>query len=64
MPPAPWLAPLSRALDASLGASPAARYLQVATVRADGRPTVRTVVFRGWFEGGKGPRLGFVTDAR
>lgn len=65
MPP-PWLAPLTRALDAGVAVSPAARFLQVATVRPDGRPAVRTVVFRGWFEGGArgGPRLGFVTDAR
>ena len=62
MPPA-WHAALTRALDRAAGV-PAARYLQVATVRPDGRPAVRTVVFRGWFEGREGPRLGFVSDAR
>lgn len=64
MPPPPaWHATLARALDRAAGA-PAARYVQVATVRPDGRPTARTVVFRGWFDGDQGPRLGFVTDAR
>ena len=66
MPPAPpppaWQATLARALDRA--GSPAARYLQVATVKPDGRPTARTVVFRGWFDGAYGPRLGFVSDAR
>ncbi|MDC0839604.1 pyridoxamine 5'-phosphate oxidase family protein [Limnospira fusiformis KN01] len=38
------------------------RYLQLATVRLDGRPANRTVVFRGFMT--KGDRLKFVTDTR
>jgi PPOX class probable FMN-dependent enzyme len=39
-----------------------ARYLQLATLRADGRPNNRTVVFRGWL--GERDVLTFVTDSR
>lgn len=58
---APWRSPLARALhlNRSLVYS---RYLQLATVRADGRPANRTVVFRGFLE--ESDRLKFVTDAR
>ncbi|MFO0892028.1 MAG: Npun_F5749 family FMN-dependent PPOX-type flavoprotein [Isosphaeraceae bacterium] len=38
------------------------RFVQLATVRKDGRPAVRTVVFRGLL--GESHRLGFATDAR
>ena len=38
------------------------RYLQLATVRADGSPANRTLVFRGFLEGTE--RLQMVTDAR
>lgn len=41
---------------------PHSRYLQLATVRPDGRPANRTVVFRGFLEGSD--RLQIVTDAR
>lgn len=41
-----WSAALARAIERN-APSPAARYLQLATVRPDGRPAVRTVVFRG-----------------
>lgn len=75
-PPA-WHAAIARALERG-SSTPTSRYLQIATVRPDGRPAVRSVVFRGWFDGeddveewrsGSGtvaaaPRLGFVTDAR
>lgn len=44
MPLAPWRSPLSRALHRNR--SPDARYLQLATVRPDGSPANRTVVFR------------------
>lgn len=58
---APWRSPLARALhlNRSLAYS---RYLQLATVRADGRPANRTVVFRGFLE--ESDRFKFVTDAR
>jgi hypothetical protein len=46
---APWREPLARALhrNRSLAYS---RYLQLATVRNNGRPANRTVVFRGFLE--------------
>ncbi|MGI0489019.1 Npun_F5749 family FMN-dependent PPOX-type flavoprotein [Pantanalinema rosaneae CENA516] len=58
---AAWRSPLARALhrNRSLVYS---RYLQLATVRSDGYPANRTVVFRGfWAETNQ---LQFVTDAR
>jgi hypothetical protein len=39
-----------------------AKYMQIATVRPDGRPANRTVVFRGFLW--DTDRLTFVTDAR
>jgi PPOX class probable FMN-dependent enzyme len=59
--PAPWRAELLRALHRNR-AAPEARYLQFATVRPDGRPANRTVVFRG-FEPDS-DRLCVVSDAR
>jgi PPOX class probable FMN-dependent enzyme len=41
---------------------PEARYVQVATVRPDGRPANRTLVFRCFLD--PGDRLVFTTDAR
>ncbi len=41
---------------------PVSRYLQLATVRADGRPANRTVVFRGFLENTN--HLKFITDIR
>jgi PPOX class probable FMN-dependent enzyme len=61
MPLAPWLAPLARALDLNRSL-PYSRYLQLATVRADGRPANRTVVFRGFLEDTN--QLKFVIDSR
>ncbi len=58
---APWRSPLARALDQN-NTLAYARYLQVATVRADNRPANRTVVFRGFLEDTN--QLKFVTDAR
>lgn len=58
---APWRSPLSRALHRNRSLV-YARYLQLATVRPDGRPANRTVVFRGFREGDN--RLQFVTDSR
>ncbi len=58
---APWRSPLQRALHRNRSLA-YARYLQLATVRPDGRPANRTVVFRGFLEGSD--CLTFITDAR
>jgi pyridoxamine 5'-phosphate oxidase len=56
----PWR-PLLRGARAREGRSPAARWLQLATVAPDGTPRVRTLVFRGW----AGPvQLDLLTDGR
>ena len=44
---APWRSPLSRALHRNRSL-PNARYVQLATVRSDGSPANRTIVFRGF----------------
>lgn len=46
---APWRVPLSRALHRNRALA-YSRYGQLATVRADGRPANRTVVFRGFLD--------------
>jgi pyridoxamine 5'-phosphate oxidase len=56
-----WLPSLVLALHQNRHA-PYSRFVQMATVRADGRPANRTVVFRGFLH--HSPRLTFVTDAR
>jgi pyridoxamine 5'-phosphate oxidase len=58
---APWRSILSGALHRNRSLA-YARYLQLATVRADGRPANRTVVFRGFL--GDSNQLQFITDAR
>ncbi len=58
---APWRSPLSRALYRNRSLA-YARYLQLATVRADGKPANRTVVFRGFLDGSE--QLKFITDER
>ena len=58
---ATWRSSLARALDCNRSLV-YARYLQLATVRADQRPANRTIVFRGFLEGTD--QLQFVTDAR
>lgn len=58
---APWRSPLARALHRNRS-SPEARYFQLATMRPDGRPANRTVVFRGFW--GATNSLQTVTDAR
>ena len=58
---APWRSPLVCALENNSNLA-YARYLQLATVRADGRPANRTVVFRGFLEDSN--QLQFVTDSR
>ena len=56
----PWR-PLLRAAREREGRSPAARWLQLATVALDGTPRVRTLVCRGW----AGPaELDLLTDRR
>lgn len=56
----PWR-PLLRGAREREGRSPAARWLQLATVAPDGTPRVRTLVFRGW----AGPAtLDLLTDDR
>jgi pyridoxamine 5'-phosphate oxidase len=42
--------------------SPQCRFVQLATVREDGRPAVRTLVFRGFL--GESTELTFATDGR
>lgn len=58
---APWRSPLSRALHRNRSL-PYARYFQLATVRPDGKPANRTVVFRGFF--GDTNQIKFVSDDR
>lgn len=58
---APWRSPLARALHRNRSL-PYARYLQLATIKEDGRPANRTVVFRGFVEDTN--QLKFVTDSR
>lgn len=53
--------PLLRGAREREGRSPAARWLQLATVAGDGTPRVRTLVFRGW---GGPAALDLLTDAR
>jgi len=56
----PWRQ-LLRAARGREGRSPAARWLQLATVAADGTPRLRTLVFRGW---GGPAALDLLTDGR
>lgn len=58
---APWRSPLSRALHRNR-AQAFCRFLQLATVRPDGTPANRTVVFRGFAP--KGNQLMFISDRR
>lgn len=56
----PWRALLKGARQRE-GRSPNARWLQLATVAADGTPRVRTLVFRGW---AGAAALDLLTDGR
>ncbi|MGA7932678.1 MAG: Npun_F5749 family FMN-dependent PPOX-type flavoprotein [Kovacikia sp.] len=56
-----WRSSLARALHRNRSLADS-RYLQLATMRADGRPANRTVVFRGFVDGTD--ELKFVTDRR
>jgi len=58
---APWRSPLAHALHRNR-ALPYARYVQLATLRTDGRPANRTIVFRGFLENTN--QLRFVADRR
>lgn len=58
---APWRSPLSHALHRNRS-RPESRYFQLATIRPDGTPANRTVVFRGFLE--ETNQLKIVTDAR
>ncbi|PSC70073.1 pyridoxamine 5 -phosphate oxidase isoform B [Micractinium conductrix] len=66
---APWREVLQRALKKNSNCRHS-RYVQLATVRPDGRPANRTVVYRGFLGDGLGESLGetdvltFVTDCR
>ena len=56
----PWR-PLLRGAREREGRAPAVRWLQLATVAADGTPRVRTLVFRGWAGAAE---LDLLTDGR
>ena len=58
---APWRSPLSRALHRNRSV-PFCRYLQLATLRLDGTPANRTVVFRGFWADTN--QLMFISDLR
>ncbi|MCU0547871.1 MAG: pyridoxamine 5'-phosphate oxidase family protein [Leptolyngbya sp. Prado105] len=58
---APWRSLIARALHRNRSL-PYARYVQLATVRPDGKPANRTIVFRGFLE--ETDHLKFVTDDR
>ncbi len=58
---APWRSPLARALHRNRS-RPESRYAQLATLRPNGRPANRTVVFRGFVPDDNS--LLFVTDQR
>lgn len=63
---APWRVPLSRALHRNRALA-YSRYGQLATVRANGRPANRTVVFRGFLDQPEGlgcNGLKFICDRR
>ena len=58
---APWRSPLARALHRNRSV-PFCRYLQLATLKLDGTPANRTVVFRGFLN--ETNRLMFISDLR
>lgn len=58
---APWRSILARALHRNRSLV-YARYLQLATVRSDGRPANRTIVFRGFLD--ESNQLEFIADDR
>jgi pyridoxamine 5'-phosphate oxidase len=58
---APWRSHLARALHRNRS-KPHSRYLQLATVTANGQPANRTVVFRGFLDGSNSWQ--FISDSR
>jgi pyridoxamine 5'-phosphate oxidase len=58
---APWRSPLARALYRNRSLA-YCKFVQLATVRPDGHPANRTVVFRGFWE--ETNQLKFITDFR
>lgn len=62
---APWRSPLSRALHRNRS-QPFCRFLQLATLRTDGTPANRTIVFRGFLDtlAAQGNQLTFISDRR
>lgn len=58
---APWRTLLQQSLEANK-AVPFSRYCQLATVKPDGSPANRTVVYRGFI--GDSDRLTVTTDTR
>jgi PPOX class probable FMN-dependent enzyme len=62
MSSASWRSFLARALYKNRSL-PYARYFQLATIRTDGRPANRTVVFRGFFSDAD-DRIKIITDSR
>ena len=60
-PLAPWRSPLSKAIHLNRS-QPFARYFQLATLRLDGTPANRTVVFRGFLDGTN--HLQIISDRR
>ncbi|MER3433944.1 MAG: pyridoxamine 5'-phosphate oxidase [Leptolyngbya sp. ERB_1_1] len=58
---APWRSVLARALHRNRSL-PYARYVQLATVRSNGKPANRTIVFRGFLD--ETNQLKFVVDDR
>jgi PPOX class probable FMN-dependent enzyme len=57
----PWRSPLQKALHLNRS-QPHSRYLQLATVTPLGKPTNRSVVFRGFFDDNKSIQI--ITDTR
>jgi hypothetical protein len=58
---AAWRSALSKSLEANK-AVPYRKFMQLGTVRTDGRPSVRTVVFRGFHN--DTDQITFTTDTR
>ncbi len=58
---APWRSLLMKSLETNKHL-PNAKFMQLATVRPDGRPSVRTVVFRGFHN--DSDQVTFTTDTR
>ncbi len=60
-PAAPWKAAVEGALKSNAD-NPASNFMQLATIKPDGRPSNRTLVFRGFL--GPTNRISFFGDFR